>query len=119
MLYYINSHFNVCTGEDKVKRTEADIKRAIELYLKAQGCLVIPYRTTGIRTKDRGWIPARRKGIADLLGLTREGKFFAIEVKVPGGRATPEQEQFLESVRSFGCKAFVATSIQDVMNEGL
>lgn len=102
-----------------MKRTESDIKRAIELYLKSRRCLVIPYRTAGIRTKDRGWIPARRKGIADLLGLTKEGKFFAIECKVPGGRTTLEQEQFLESVRSFGCKAFVATSIQDVMKEGL
>lgn len=102
-----------------MKHKEADIKRAIESYLKAKGCLVIPYRTTGIRTENKGWIPARRKGIADLLGLSREGKFWAIEVKAPGGRATPEQEQFLESVRSFGCKAFIAMSVDDVIKEVL
>lgn len=102
-----------------IERKESDIKRAIELYLKARGHLVIPYRTTGIKTATKGWIPARRRGIADLLGLTREGKFFVCEVKRPGGRTTPEQEQFLESVRSCGCKAFVATSIQDCMNQGL
>lgn len=102
-----------------MNRSEADIKRAIELYLKAQGHMVIPYRTTGIRTATRGWIPARRKGIADLLGLTKDGKFFAIECKVPGRKTTPEQEQFLESVRACGCKAFVATSIMDVMKQEL
>jgi len=102
-----------------MERKESDIKRAIEQYLRARGCLVIPYRTTGIRTANKGWIPARRKGISDLLGLTKEGKFFAIECKIPGGKVTPEQEQFLESVRSFGCKAFVATEIDDVKKEGL
>ena len=101
------------------QRTEADIKRAIELYLKSQGCLVIPFRNTGIYTKNKGWIPVRRKGVSDLLGITRGGKFFAIEVKKPGGRATPEQEQFLEDVRLYGCKAFVATDISDVQREGL
>lgn len=102
-----------------MERREADIKRAIEYYLKARGCLVIPFRTTGIRTVTKGWIPARSKGIADLLGLTREGKFFAIECKRPGNKPTQEQERFLESVRSCGCKAFVATSIDDVMAQGL
>lgn len=101
------------------QRKEADIKRAIEQYLKAKGYLVVPYRTTGIRTQDRGWIPARRKGIADLLGIDKMGKFFAIEVKRPGGRLSQEQAQFLECVRSYGCKGFVATSIEDVLKEGL
>ena len=102
-----------------MKHSEADIKRAIEQYLAARGCLVVPYRTTGIRKADGSWIPARRRGIADLLGLTREGKFFAIECKSSNGHITPEQYQFLNSVRSFGCKAFVATSVDDVIREGL
>ena len=101
------------------KHRESDIKRAIEYYLKVRGCLVIPYRTTGIRTANKGWIPARRTGISDLLGLTREGRFFAIEVKVPGGRLSPEQDQFLKSVLSFGCIAMVAMSVDDVIKGGL
>lgn len=98
-------------------RSEADIKKAIERYLKFQGCLVIPYRNTGLRISSGRWITARRKGISDLLGLTREGKFWAIEVKRPGERTTIEQDQFLASVRSFGCQGFVATSVDDVINE--
>jgi hypothetical protein len=102
-----------------VKRTEADIKRAIEQYLKARGCLVVPFRNTGLCMPDGRWMPARQKGIADLLGLDPAGKFFSIEVKKPGGRVTPEQVAFLESVRSFGCKAFIAYSVNDVMENGL
>ena len=104
------------------KRTEADVKRAIEMYLKARGHLVIPYRNAGVMTSGphgQRWITARRKGIADLLGIEKGGRFFAIEVKRPGGQTTLEQDQFLESVRTFGCKAFVATSIQDVMDKGM
>lgn len=100
-------------------RSEQDIKRAIVQYLKARGCLVIPYRSVGIMKKDGSYIPMHRTGISDLLGLTREGKFFAIEVKRPGGRATFDQLQFISCVLSYGCKAFIATSVDAVIKEGL
>jgi hypothetical protein len=100
------------------KRSEADIKRAIIQYLNMRRCLVIPYRTTGIKT-DHGWIRAVKKGISDILGLTRQGEFFAIEVKAQSGRTTPEQDQFLAAVRQYGCKAFIARSVEDVQKEGL
>jgi hypothetical protein len=100
------------------RQSEADTKRAIIQYLKIRGHLVIPYRTTGIKT-DHGWIKATQTGISDLLGLTKEGKFFSIEVKSTTGKTTPEQERFLESVRSCGCIAIVARSIEDVRGVGL
>lgn len=100
------------------RQSEADTKRAIIQYLKVRGHLVIPYRTTGIKT-DHGWIPATQTGISDLLGLTKEGKFFAIEVKSAIGRTTPNQERFLASVRSCGCIGIVARSIDDVRGVGL
>ena len=101
-----------------MKHSEADTKRAIIQYLKIRGHMVIPYRTTGIKT-TRGWIKATQTGISDLLGLTKDGKFFAIEVKAAAGRTSPDQERFLESVRSFGCIGIVARSIEDVREAGL
>jgi hypothetical protein len=99
---------------------EADIKRAIVQYLKSRGCLVIPYRNVGIYKQSTGrYIPAPQLGISDLLGLTREGKFFAIEVKMPGNKTTIFQEFFLESVRSYGCLAIVAYSVEDCLGAGL
>jgi len=101
-------------------RKEADVKRAIAQYLRCRGCLVIPYRNVGIFKRDTGkYIPSQQLGISDLLGLTREGRFFAVEVKMPGNKPTIFQEKFLETVRSFGCIGIVAYSIEDCMKAGL
>ncbi len=58
--------------------------------------------------------PYQKPGISDLL-VCGEGKFIAIEVKKPGGRISPLQEQFLNDVRAAGGIAFVAYSIDDVV----
>lgn len=102
-----------------MKRTEADIKRAIVQYLRMKGCLVIPYRSVGIVKPNGKYIPMPRTGISDLLGLDKNGKFFAIEVKRPGEPRPDHQERFLQEVRSHGCVGIFATSIEDVMGAGL
>lgn len=60
--------------------------------------------------------PYQRPGIADLL-VCMNGKFIAIEVKKPGGKLSPLQEQFLQDVRAAGGSAFVAHSVEDVVKE--
>ncbi len=61
------------------------------------------------------WIPtAGIKGVADILGFYK-GKFFALEVKRPGGKVTPEQTAFLEVVKSHGHIGEVVYSLQDVI----
>ena len=75
------------------------------------------------------------KGVSDIIGLVpgraiREvskgvfechphpyGRFFAIEVKRPGGRLTANQAAFLAAVRAHGGIAFVAESVEDVRKE--
>jgi len=42
------------------------------------------------------------KGLPDLIGMLRDGRFFAIEAKRPGEKKTPEQAEFLEMVRMTG-----------------
>lgn len=100
-------------------RKEAEIKREIVKYLRTRGHMVIPYRNVGIRKANGNFIPTQLLGVADLLGLTKEGKFFAIEVKRPGGVLTNNQTAFLSAVRFFKCKGFVAYSVDDVMKAGL
>lgn len=102
-----------------MKRSEADIKRAIVQYLRARGCLVIPYRSVGIMKKNGKYIPMHGVGVSDLLGLTKEGKFFAVEVKTDIGRPTDNQVQFLETVRTFGCIGIIARTIDDCIRAGL
>lgn len=56
-------------------------------------------------------------GSADILGLLKDGRFLAIEVKRPKGKLTKHQEIFLDRVIESNGIAFVATSIDDVMRE--
>ncbi len=56
------------------------------------------------------------KGGSDIIGITNEGIFFAIEVKTAKGRTSKEQEQFIEHIKSKGGIAGVARSTQDAVD---
>lgn len=60
-----------------------------------------------------------KPGSSDIIGLTKDGKFLAIEVKRPNGKTTKLQEMFLQNINANGGVGFVATSIDDVINKGL
>lgn len=61
--------------------------------------------------------PFSRPGIADLIGLTPDGRFVAVEVKANGGRLTDHQEAFLNRIRSNNGIGFIARGAQDVRTE--
>lgn len=54
-------------------------------------------------------------GSADLIGIY-DGRFVAMEVKLPGEKPRPDQVAFLEHVRSKGGIAGVVTSVQDALD---
>ena len=56
-------------------------------------------------------------GVADIIGCYK-GRMIAIELKSPTGKPTPEQERFIQNVNEAGGIAFVARSIDEVI-EGL
>lgn len=62
-------------------------------------------------------------GLPDIMGILgprygkHTGRCIGIEVKKPGGKTTPLQDQTLETLRSFGALAFVAYSFDDVLKE--
>jgi hypothetical protein len=51
-------------------------------------------------------------GSADLIGITR-GQFVSLEVKRPGGGATPEQIKWLSMVREMGGIAEIVHNIEE------
>jgi VRR-NUC domain len=59
-----------------------------------------------------GW-----RGCSDLIGMLKNGRLLAVEVKAPGGRLRPEQGEFLSLVRRFGGVAFMARDCRDVSRE--
>jgi hypothetical protein len=56
----------------------------------------------------------RMKGISDILGIYY-GRMLCIEVKTETGRVSPEQKHFLEEMAKLGAIAFVARSLDDVL----
>jgi len=54
------------------------------------------------------------KGKADIDGMLPGGRYFALEVKQPGKKATPEQADFIATVIAGGGIAGVVTSFEDV-----
>jgi hypothetical protein len=62
-----------------------------------------------------GFRKNQTRGCADIIGC-KQGRFFAMEVKRPGQKPTPEQRDFLESVnlRGGGYECIVY-SLEDAM----
>ncbi len=52
-------------------------------------------------------------GSSDLIGFTAKGRFLAVECKSAVGRPSPEQTNFIETVRKFNGLAGLAKSISD------
>ena len=56
-------------------------------------------------------------GKADIVGMLPGGRFFALEVKQRGKRATADQREYLETVASGGGIAATVRSFQDAKRE--
>lgn len=98
--------------------TEQLIQKAISDYLKIKRYVVFKHRNVGIYKKSTDkYIPLAygEKGISDLIACSPRGRFVCIEVKKKGGKASPDQIEFLRRVEANGGIAILAYSLDDVM----
>ncbi len=58
-------------------------------------------------------IEKRSRGYTDIHGMLKGGQYFALEVKQPGEKATPEQRAFLDAVAMDGGIAAVVYGFED------
>ena len=70
------------------------------------------------RARKRAFVRFSEPGISDILGVTKEGIFVAIEVKSPGKKRTlsAHQRAFLDKIKGAGAIAIVADCWEDVEN---
>lgn len=54
-------------------------------------------------------------GLSDLVGCTSDGRFFAIEVKLPGEKPRPDQQKFLDAMQRTGALAGCAHSVEEAL----
>jgi hypothetical protein len=102
--------------------SEADILRAIMALLKHHPRVAQCWRqnsgTFAERNRDGStrYIRANtQKGMSDIMGVLRDGRTLAIEVKSRTGRMRPGQEEFLQTIRQAGGVAGVCRSVDDAV----
>lgn len=108
---------------------ETKIQNAIHLTLSEAGCLIWRNETGNFwagkvihKERDTVTLSGARmvqaglcKGSADLIGITPGGRFIAVEIKTPQGRATAEQLRFIDAVRASGGIAGICRSPKEAL----
>lgn len=96
---------------------ESQIQDAIRLELGARPDLLVVWRNNighaQMRHSGRVTFGVGGPGGADLLGLDRNGRFLAFEIKTPVGRQSPEQRAFQALVTKLGGIYLVMRSVDD------
>ena len=101
---------------------EKQIENEILNWLSSQGIFAWKNQSVGIynpvrKAFMRRTSPHHIKGVSDILGILKDGRLLAIEVKAKYGKPSPEQTLFIEKIKKNGGIAFIARSIQEVSEE--
>lgn len=109
---------------------ETKIQNRILLALSDAGCTVWRNETAGAwmgkqihREGDQVTLTNARMmtfglcvGSSDIIGITPEGLFLAVEVKTTKGRPTKEQLRFIDAVNDAGGVAGIARSVEEALD---
>lgn len=99
---------------------EKSIENSILHWLNMSGIFAWKNQSVGIfdpvkKIYRKSNNPFHIKGVSDVLGILPDGKLLAIEVKSKTGKASPEQLEFIEKIKKSGGVAFVARSLDEVI----
>lgn len=106
----------------KQEPLEKEIQSVILDYLKMKGIFCWKEHSGGIPIQQGNsfrMMPIGLSGKADILGIMKDGRFLAIEVKRPSGVLTDAQVEFLFNIKKNGGIALVARSLDDIINANI
>lgn len=112
---------------DEYQPTETQIVNACISYLLIAGHYVWRNNsgffkhdyTTKAGINKRSIVRAGVRGGSDILGVSKDGRFIAVECKRKGNKLTVHQEVFLDEVKKRGGYAVVAYDVADLQVAGL
>lgn len=85
--------------------TKAHIRASAITELAYRGYNV--WRNNNIAVRGRTFIG--RLGVSDLIGITKDGRWVACEIKTLSDRLSKDQIDFLNDIKNAGGEAFIAT----------
>jgi hypothetical protein len=96
-------------------RIQQDIRKALNSSLGPDGRPRVRVMRNSV-----GYDPVNRVrygmvGSPDLIGVLRDGRCFAVEVKSAHGRVSPEQQAWWRAAKQWGVLGGVATSVAEAM----
>ena len=115
----------------KVKRPERELRQAILTLLRAHGIAAWPTGVGAFPASYNGkqrFVRVGTVGMSDIVGIVPStdgvhnygpviGRALFIEVKNPGGKVSPHQTAFLQTVTRAGGLGFVAHSCEEVVEK--
>ena len=94
---------------------ETALMREIMVALSERGCFVLR-SNAGVYYDAKGnRVTIGFPGLSDLIGCTPQGRFFALEIKLPGQKPRENQQSFLNSMSNYSAIAGWATSIPEAI----
>lgn len=94
---------------------ETVLMRKIMVALSERGCFVLR-SNAGVYFDSQGnRVTVGFPGLSDLIGCTPQGRFFALEVKLPGEIPRQNQLEFLETMKDRGAIAGWCTTIPEAL----
>lgn len=98
----------------EVKQNHNNLKSAVVEYLEAKKYLVVNFYAGG-GVKNGKYFPRKNtKGVSDIIALSPEGIFTALEIKIKPDCLSEAQAYFLAEVNNRGGKAEVIYNINDL-----
>ena len=98
---------------------ESDVLKAVLVLLKCHPAVAFAYRSQSglLRSLDAEarMVRVGFRGLSDIVGALRDGRWLAIECKSARGVVSDDQAAFLEAVNAIGGVGIVARSVGDVM----
>ena len=98
--------------------SETDIQAKILSALKSHPSVHYLFRQNVAKIRRHGAMYSFGEvGQSDLLGELSDGRFLAVEIKIPGKKRTINQIAFQEHILAGGGEAFVATSKEEALQK--
>lgn len=98
-------------------KEESEVQSECLDYLTTMG-LYVWRNNTGAYNRNGRLIRYGKKGSSDILGIAKDGRFLAVEVKrEKGGVLSDDQKEFLFNITKNGGVAIVVNSLESLVDQ--